>query len=195
MSAAHGAAATRPADGLRPIALVLVVAVAENGVIGHGGRLPWRLKSEMQRFRALTWGHPIVVGRRTYLSFTRQPLPGRTNIVVSRDRDFAAPGALVTSSLASALEAARGDALRRGAGTIMVVGGADIYAQTMARADRLVLTRVHLRPDGDTTFPAIDPQVWQEVERTEHRAGPDDEADYGVLVYERRAAAEPAGRK
>ena len=195
VSAAHGAAATRPADGLRPIALVLVVAVAENGVIGQGGRLPWRLKSEMQRFRALTMGHPIVVGRRTYLSFTKQPLPGRTNIVVSRDPGFAAPGALVTSKLASALEAARGDALRRGVGTIMVVGGADIYAQTMARADRLVLTRVHLRPDGDTTFPAIDPHVWQEVERTEHRAGPDDEADYGVLLYERRAAAEPAGRK
>jgi dihydrofolate reductase len=194
VTAHHGAADMRPPDGSRRIALVLVVAVAENDVIGQNGRLPWRLKSEMQRFRALTWGQPIVVGRRTYLSFTKQPLPGRTNIVVSRDRNFAVAGALVTSSLASALEAARGDALRRRAGTIMVVGGADIYAQTMARADRLVVTRVHLQPDGDTKFPAIDPHVWQEVERTEHRAGPDDEADYSVLVYERRDAAEPVGR-
>ncbi len=167
------------------IALVLVVAVADNDVIGQGGRLPWRLKSDMQRFRALTWGQPIVVGRRTYLSFSRQPLPGRTNIVVSRDPNFAAAGAVVTASLAAALEAARADALRRGVDTIVVVGGADIYAQTIERADRMLVTRVHLEPDGDTKFPAIDPDVWREVQRTEHRAGPDDDAGYTAHVYER----------
>jgi dihydrofolate reductase len=170
------------------IALVLVVAVADNDVIGRGGHLPWRLKSDMQRFRTLTWGQPIIVGRKTYLSFTRQPLPGRTNIVVSRDPNFAVPGALVTPSLAAALEIARGDALRRGVETIVVLGGADIYAQTIARADRMIVTRVHLKPDGDTRFPTIDAGVWKEVQRTEHGAGTDDEADYTVLVYERCAA-------
>ena len=174
-----------------PIALVLVAAVAENGVIGQGGTMPWRLKSDMQGFRATTWGKPVVVGRTTYLSFTKKPLPGRTNIVVSRNRSFAAPGALVSSRLEAALEAARGDALRRGADAIAVVGGADIYAQTIGLADRLVITRVHLRPDGDTKFPAIDPDIWHEVERTEHRAGPDDEADFTALVYERRRVGDP----
>ncbi|HEY7661704.1 MAG TPA: dihydrofolate reductase [Xanthobacteraceae bacterium] len=167
------------------IALVLIAAVADNDVIGQGGRLPWRLKSEMQQFRTLTWGQPLVVGRKTYLSFSRQPLPGRTNIVVSRDPDFAAAGAVVTSSLAAALETARGDALRRGVATIVVAGGADIYAQTIADADRMVVTRVHLRPDGDVKFPAIDPAVWKEVQRTDCGAGPDDDAPYSVHRYER----------
>jgi dihydrofolate reductase len=171
-----------------PILLVLVVAVADNDVIGQGGRLPWRLRSDMQRFRSITWGQPIIVGRKTYLSFTRQPLPGRTNIVVSRDPNFAVAGALVTSSLDAALEVARGDALRRKVDTIAVLGGADIYAQTIARADRMIVTRVHLQPDGDTKFPVIDPSVWEEVQRTKYDAGPDDEADYTVHVYERRAA-------
>ena len=169
------------------IELVLVAAVAENGVIGRGGTLPWRLKSDMQGFRATTWGKPVVVGRTTYLSFSKRPLPGRTNIVVSRNASFAAHGALVSGRLDAALEAARGDALRRAADAIAVVGGADIYAQTIGFADRLVITRVHLQPAGDTKFPAIDPDIWQEVERTAHRAGPDDEADFTVLVYERRA--------
>ena len=175
-----------PPAGSR-IEIVLVAAVAENGVIGRGGALPWRLKSDMQGFRAMTWGKPVVAGRTTYLSFTKKPLPGRTNIVVSRNRSFAAPGALVAASVEAALEAARGDALRRGVGEIAVIGGADIYAQTMSLADRLVITRVHLQPDGDTTFPVIDPDIWQEAERTEHRAGPDDEAAFTVLVYKRRA--------
>ena len=117
----QGGGVSEPPAGSK-IEIVLVAAVAENGVIGRGGALPWRLKSEMQRFRARTWGKPVVVGRTTYLSFAKQPLPGRTNIVVSRDRNFSVPGALVTSSLAAALEAARGDALRRGAGMIVVAG-------------------------------------------------------------------------
>jgi dihydrofolate reductase len=172
--------------------IVLVVAVAENGVIGQGGRLPWRLKSEMRHFRDVTWGKPVVVGRKTYESFARKPLPGRTNIVVSRDRTLTIPGALVTSSVGAALDAARGDALRRGVGDISVVGGADIYAQTIANADRLVVTRVKLQPEGDTTFPPIDPKVWREVERTDHAAGPDDEAGYSIHVYERQQPTEIA---
>ena len=172
--------------------IILVAAVADNGVIGQNGRLPWRLKSEMQRFRALTWGKPVVVGRKTYLSFTKQPLPGRTNIVVSRDPNFAVAGALVTSSLVNALEAARGDALRRGVDAVVVLGGADIYRQTMALADRLVITRVHLRPSGDTKFPNIDPTAWNEAARTEHPAGPGDEAGFTVVEYVRIDSDAPA---
>ena len=168
--------------------VVLVVAVAENGVIGQGGRLPWRLKSEMRHFRDVTWGKPLVVGRKTYESFARKPLPGRTNIVVTRDPALTIPGALVTTSVAAALDAARGDALRRGVDQISVVGGADIYAQTIGDADRLVVTRVKLQPAGDTTFPPIDPKVWREVERTDHAPGPDDEAGYSIHVYERASA-------
>ena len=100
------------------------------------------------------------------------------------------PGALVAPSVAAALDAARGDALRRGVDEISVVGGADIYAQTIADADRLVITRVKLQPAGDTTFPPIDPKVWREVERTDHAAGPDDEAAYSIHVYERRTSVD-----
>ena len=187
MNAKTGAAGSRPADSSQRIALVLVVAVAENGVIGQGGRLPWRLKSELAHFRKVTMGKPIVMGRKTYLSIGR-PLPGRTNIVVSRDRTFAAPGVLVAPSLEIALTAARGDALRRGAAEIAIVGGAGIFAETMAMADRLLITRVHLHPAGDIRFPSVDGEVWKETERTEHQAGPGDEASFTVLAYERAAA-------
>jgi dihydrofolate reductase len=175
----------------RSIALVLVAAIADNGVIGQGGRLPWRLKSDMQHFRAVTMGKPVVMGRKTCLSLAK-PLVGRTNIVASRDPNFAAPGVLVAPTLHAALTAACGDALRRGAAEIAVIGGADIYAQTIPIADRLVITRVHLQPAGDTTFPAIDPAVWQEVERSEHPAGANDDAGFALLVYERRIS--DAGR-
>src|SRR5215468_11661699 len=142
----------------------------------------------MLRLRTLTWGKPIVGGPSAYLSFTKQSLPGRTNIVVSRNQNFSASGALVAASLDAALEAARGDALRRATDAIIVLGGADVYAQTMPIADRLVITRVHLEPDGDAKFPAIDPQIWRETQRGEHRAGPDDDASFTTLTYERRAA-------
>ena len=184
-----GAAPSKPAVGV-----TFVVAVADNDVIGQGGGLPWRLKSDMQHFRAATMGKPVVMGRKTYLSIGK-PLPGRTNIVVSRDRAFTAPGVLVAPSIEAALTVARGDALRRGAAEIAVIGGADIYAQTMTAADRLVVTRVHLRPGGDTKFPSVDPNVWKEVERAEHRAGPHDEADFTIVVYERCAADAAGGRR
>ena len=184
-----GAAPHKPAVGV-----TFVVAVADNDVIGQGGGLPWRLKSDMQHFRAATMGKPVVMGRKTYLSIGR-PLAGRTNIVVSRDRAFTAPGVLVAPSIEAALTVARGDALRRGAAEIAVIGGADIYAQTMTAADRLVVTRVHLRPGGETKFPSVDPNVWKEVERAEHRAGPHDEADFTIVVYERCAADAAGGRR
>ncbi|HXW24111.1 MAG TPA: dihydrofolate reductase [Xanthobacteraceae bacterium] len=166
------------------VALVLVAAVAENGVIGRDNAMPWRLKSDLQRFRARTWGKPVVMGRRTFLSL-RKPLAGRTNIVVTRDGDFSAAGAVVAPNLGAALEAARGDALRRNAGAIVVIGGADIYAQTLPIADRLEITLVKARPDGNTRFPPIDPQTWRETGRSEHPPGPDDSAGFAYVTYER----------
>jgi dihydrofolate reductase len=173
------------------IEIVLVAAVAENGIIGSKGALPWRIKSDMQRFRALTWGKPAVVGRKTYLSFTKKPLPGRTNIVVSRDANFSAPGALAASTLAAALEVARGDALRRGADAIMVLGGAEIYGQAMPLADRLEITHIHARSAGDTVFPVIDPAIWRAAARASCPPGPGDDAGYETVTYVRaRPAAE-----
>jgi dihydrofolate reductase len=166
------------------ISLILVAAVGENDVIGQGGGLPWRLKSDLAHFRAVTMGKPVVMGRKTYLSIGK-PLRGRTNIVVTRDAAFNSPGVLVAPSVEAALTVARGDVLRRGADAIVIGGGAEIYAQTMPLADRLVITRVHLCPTGDTKFPTIAPALWREVERSEHPAGPDDEAGFTKLIYER----------
>src|SRR3982750_382141 len=119
---------TRPPRGARLMQIVIVAAVAENGVIGRGGTMPWGLKSDMQLSRAFIFGKPVVMGRKTYLSLSIKPLPGRSNIVASRDVAFTLPGAIVAASLEAALDAARGDALRRGVESIMVIGGADIYA-------------------------------------------------------------------
>lgn len=165
--------------------IVLIAAVAENGVIGRGGLMPWRLKSDMAHLKALTMGKPVVMGRRTYLSLHVKPLPGRTNIVVSRDPEFAAGGVLVARGLAAALEAARGDALRRGS-DVMVIGGADIYAQAMPFAARLEITQVHMAPEGDTRFPPIDPAIWRETARNAHAAGPGDDAGFDTVTYRRR---------
>src|ERR1041384_1891428 len=116
--------------------IILVAAVAENGVIGRGGVMPWRLRSDMAHFRKLTMGKPVVMGRKTYLSLQKKPLPGRTNIVITRDTSFTAPGAVVVSSLEAALETARGDALRRGT-DIAIIGGAEIFAATLPLVARI----------------------------------------------------------
>src|SRR5712672_3190663 len=147
--------------------IVLIVAVADNGVIGSRGAMPWRLKSDIQRFKAITTGKPVVMGRKTFASIGR-PLPGRTNIVVTRDANFRAAGAVVTTSFADARAVALGDALRRLATEIAVIGGAEIYAQWMDVADRLEVTEVHLKPEGDTRLAPIDLKEWQEVARTFH---------------------------
>lgn len=167
--------------------IVLVAAVAENGVIGASGAMPWRLKSDMSRFKALTSGKPVVMGRKTFISIGR-PLPGRTNIVVTRDTGFRAYGVMVTHSAEDAMAIATGDALRRFATEIAVIGGAEIYAQWMDRADRLEITEVHARPDGDTRFPAVDARVWEEVARERKPAGPDDSADFSYVTFRRRGA-------
>jgi dihydrofolate reductase len=164
-------------------AVTLIIAVADNNVIGRDGSLPWRLKSDLQHFRALTMGKPVVMGRRTYLSIGK-PLPGRTNIVVSRDPSFAAPGVIVASSLGAGMEVARGDALRRGS-DIMVIGGADIFAQALPLAERLELTRVHMRPQGDVVLPDFAATEWHEVARRAVSPGPHDEAAFTLVSYER----------
>ena len=165
--------------------IVLIAAVAENGVIGANGAMPWRLKSDLQRLKALTLGRPVVMGRKTFISIGR-PLPGRTNIVVTRDRDFRAAGVVVTNATADAMAIATGDALRRFATDIAVVGGAEIYAQWMDIADRLEITEVHARPEGDTHFAAIDPASWEEVARVRNPASSDDSAEFSYVTYRRR---------
>lgn len=165
--------------------IILVVAAADNDVIGAGGKLPWHLRSDLQHFRALTMGKPVVMGRKTYLSIGR-PLPGRTNIVVSRDPAFATPGLLVAPTLQTALTAARGDALRRES-DIMVIGGAEIFAQLLPAVTRLELTRVHLRPQGDILLPPIEWSQWEEIARRDLPKGPHDDASFTVMTYRRVA--------
>ncbi len=168
--------------------IVLIVAVADNGVIGRGNALPWRLKSDMQRFRSQTMGKPVVMGRKTYLSIGR-PLAGRTTIVVSRDRAFAATGIVVAPSLDAALAAARGDALRRNADAIVIAGGAEIYTQALPLAAQLAVTRVHKEVDGNAHFPAIDPRLWRESSRDTPQRAAEDEADFDFVTCERRSGA------
>jgi len=168
--------------------ILIIAAVADNGVIGRGNTLPWRLKSDMQHFRSQTMGKPVVMGRKTYLSIGK-PLTGRTTIVVSRDRAFAAPGIVVASSLDAALAAARSDALRRNADAIVIAGGAEIYVQALPLAAQLAVTHVHKAVDGDAHFPAIDPNLWRESSRDTPQRAAEDEADFDFVTYERRSIA------
>jgi dihydrofolate reductase len=165
--------------------IVLIVAVADNGVIGARDAIPWRLKTDQQRLKTMTMGKPVVMGRKTFISL-RRPLRGRTNIVITRDNHFRAGGAVVTTSFDAARAVALGDALRRSAAEIAVIGGAEIYAQWMPYADRLEITEVHARPGGDTHFAAIDAANWEEVARVRNPAGPDDSADFSYVTYRRR---------
>lgn len=155
--------------------LTLIAAVAKNRVIGRGNAIPWRLPEDLQRFKALTMGRPILMGRKTWASLGR-PLPGRRNIVISRDRDFSAPGALVVTSLAAAVAACAD------ADEAFVIGGAEIYAQALPLADRLQLTELARDFEGDTRFPEIDPNSWRESWR-EHHDGAD--FTYAFVTYER----------
>lgn len=165
--------------------IVLVAAIGENNVIGRNGQLPWRLKSDLQHFRAVTINKPVVMGRRTYLSIGK-PLKDRTNIVLTSDLALPVPGGVLATSLDAALAFAKQDAERRGTDEIMIIGGSDVFARTMPIASRLDITHVHAAPEGDVVFPPIDPAVWQEVSRIEHPAGPDDSAAFAVAAYLRR---------
>lgn len=164
--------------------IAIIVAMAENRVIGRDNEMPWRLPSDLKRFRVLTMGKPIVMGRKTFQSIGR-PLDGRDNIVVTRDAGFSAEGVHITGSLDEALALARELAERRGAEEAMVIGGAEIYAQALASADRLYVTEVAARPEGDALFPEIDPELWLETGRDGPVQGPKDSAPVSYVTYER----------
>jgi dihydrofolate reductase len=170
---------------VRDIPLALVAAVARNGIIGAGGGLPWRLSSDLKRFKALTWGKPLVMGRKTFQSIGRA-LPGRETIVVTRDSAFAPPAVLVAHDLNAGLDLAADRAREMGADEIIIAGGGEIYAQTMALANRLFITEVALDVEGEARFPPIDPLQWRETRRESGERSPRDEADLGFVEYERR---------
>lgn len=165
--------------------IVLVAAVARNGVIGADNRLLWRLSSDLKRFKALTLGKPLIMGRKTFELIGR-PLPGRETIVVTHDPAFAAEGVLLADDLPAALALAQDRAAAMGADAVVIAGGGELYAQTIAHADRLALTEVALAPEGDAVFPPIDPALWREVRREPGARGPKDEADFCFVDYERR---------
>lgn len=164
-----------------------VVAVAKNGVIGRDGDLPWRLSSDLKMFRRLTMGKPILMGRKTWVSLPRKPLDGRDNIVVTRDRAFADDGAIVAHSVADALAIGREAARRRGVDEIAVIGGAEIFRETLPRAGRIYLTEVDATPDGDTCFPPLDPTAWRLASSEPIPRGPKDEAAAVLQILERCA--------
>ena len=157
----------------------LIVALARNRVIGRDNQLPWRLSADLQHFKRLTMGKPIVMGRKTCESIGR-PLPGRTNIVVTRDSSFSAAGCRVVHSIDAALVAAGG------ADEVMIMGGENLYSQLLPRADRLYLTEVQADVSGDAWFPEFDQTQWQELERESHRADEKNEFDYDFVVLVRR---------
>lgn len=174
---------TRPRN-TAPYKIVLVAAIGENGVIGNDGQLPWRLKSDLAHFKRVTLGKPIIMGRKTYESIGRL-LPGRTNIVMTRDLGLAVPGGVLATSLDAALGFAVEDAKRRGVQDLMVIGGGDVFDRTMEMADRLEITHIHAKPAGDVLFPPIDPDAWRETARHHYEAGPEDDASFDTVTYER----------
>jgi len=174
--------------------IVLHAAVARNGVIGRDGGLPWRLSSDLKRFKAQTMGKPLVMGRRTFEGLGR-PLPGRLNIVVTRDPGFRADGIEVARSVDDALALARAKARCMAASPdeICVIGGGEIYRQTIDRADRLCITHVEAAPDGDTWFPAIDPALWRVSSAEPHPPGERDSHATVFTVYDRIGSADQHG--
>jgi dihydrofolate reductase len=164
--------------------LVLVVAVGRNGVIGGEGQLPWRLPSDLKRFKAVTMGKPLLMGRKTYEAIGR-PLPGRETIVLTRDPVFSAPGIHVAHTLEEGLRRADACAREMGAKEIIVAGGGELYRQTLPIAARLDVTEVDLAPAGDATFPAIQRGEWREIARTPFAKGESDDASFTAVVYER----------
>lgn len=174
--------------------VALIVAVSQNGVIGRDGAMPWHLSTDLKRFKALTLGHPVIMGRKTFQSVGK-PLPGRLNIIVTRDRDWQADGALAVGSLGAALDLAAvhlesfepppGDPGAEAPNTIFVAGGGEIYAQAMSLADMLHVTRVEAEIEGDTVFPKIDEAVWTVAHEEPVPAGTRDSHATRYMVWER----------
>lgn len=156
----------------------IIVAMARNRVIGHCGGMPWHLSEDLRRFRQITWGKPVLMGRKTHEAIGR-PLPGRHNIVVSRSHDFHAPGCTVVDSLAAGIATAEGDQL-------MVIGGAMLYEALLPQAEYLYLTWIEADFPGDTFFPEWDPGQWREVSREQRHPDADFPYSYRFLVFQRR---------
>ncbi len=167
------------------VPVAMIAAVGQNGVIGSDGAIPWRLPTDFAHFKRTTLGKPLIMGRKTFESIGK-PLPGRTNIVVTHQRDYQPDGVTVFHSLAEALDNAQAIAAAGGADEVMIGGGGEIYREAMPHAQRLYVTHVALSPDGDARFPPIDAKQWEveaepEVLRTDR-----DSADFTVKVYRRR---------
>ncbi len=164
-------------------AISFVVARADNGVIGRGGGLPWRLPADLRHFKRLTIGKPVIMGRKTFESIGK-PLIGRHNIVLTRDADWQAEGVTVVPNLAEAVAAAGLNPKAR-ADELMIIGGAQLYTEALPIATRIYLTEVHAEPEGDTHMPAFESDRWQEVSREDHPAE-DDAPAYSFVTLERR---------
>jgi dihydrofolate reductase len=166
--------------------IAIMVAAADNGVIGRNNALPWHLPGDLQYFKRVTLGKPVIMGRKTFDSMGR-PLPGRTNIVISRNPAYRAEGAKVVPSLQRALLLAEEVALIDGVEEVVVIGGADIYRLALPLAGRLYITEVHAKIEGDTHFPPVDWGEWCESARERHQAEGPNPYDYSFVIYERRS--------
>ncbi len=165
--------------------LSLIMARAENGTIGADNALPWHISSDLKNFKKLTMGKPVLMGRKTFESIGK-PLKGRTNIVITRQADWSAPGVIVCHDIKEAVALSKQKASDEGAEEIMVIGGAEIYARVLLEADRIYLTEVHRHYEGDAWFTAPDKTQWKELSR--ERFPPDDEGgpSYSFVVFDRR---------
>ena len=170
---------------MNSLPLVLVVAVAENGVIGRDQQLPWRIPGDMKHFKAVTMGKPMVMGRKNYDSIGR-PLPGRTSIVLTRNTNWRAEGVLVAHSLDEALKLANEDARKTGAKEIAVIGGTALFEETLPIAAKIELTEVHAKPEGDVYFPKYDRSAFRETRREGPMQGEKDDHAYSVVTLERK---------
>ncbi len=173
------------------VRLALVVAMSENRCIGKDGGLPWHIRSDLKRFKEITHSKPVIMGSATWDSLPRKPLPGRLNLVVSRDPKFEAEGGIACGSLFEALDIAREHAVEDGAPTpgdleICCIGGANVFGQLLPKANRLYVTHVHATVDGDTFFPEIDPAVWTVVSEEALPKGEHDDYACTLKVYDRK---------
>lgn len=170
---------------MNSLPLVIVVAVAENGVIGRHGSLPWRISGDLKHFKNVTTGKPLVMGRKTFDSIGK-PLPGRTNIVLTRDRDWKADGIVVGHSLDEVLTLANASARESGAHEIAIIGGSTLFEETLPAVAKIELTEVHARPEGDILFPDFDRDAFRETRREGPLQGPKDEFPYSIVTLERK---------
>ena len=161
------------------------IARSRNGVIGRNGTLPWRLKSDLALFRAVTMGKPVIMGRKTWDSLPKKPLVGRTNIVLTRDGSFEAPGALPIDNFSEAVQLAREQAAEDGAGEVCVIGGASLFELALPRAGRIYLTEVEAEVEGDVRLAPFDESRWTDVRRESHPASETDEYPFTFRVLER----------